>query len=107
MDSIALRLSPHGRLTIVDNDSEQQPDPELALRLRSAFGRGAGHGLLLLGLDEAGSPLPPVFSWWREFGARYVTTLCALHENDASKGSIRIAPPSVGDLEALAGSAHL
>jgi len=38
--------------------------------LRDAFERGPGHGLLWLGTGEAGTALPPVYSYWREFGAR-------------------------------------
>ncbi len=37
-----------------------------------SFARGAGHGLLQLGAGEAGTALPPVFGYWREFGARFV-----------------------------------
>jgi hypothetical protein len=48
-------------------------DPALAQRLRNAFDRGTGHGLLQLGADEVGTALPPVFSYWREFSASYVT----------------------------------
>ncbi len=51
-------------------------EPELARRLQNAFARGSGHGLLQLGASEVGVALPPVFSYWREFGARYVTALC-------------------------------
>jgi len=51
---------------------------ERGSRLETAFVRGPGHGLLCLGVDEIGTALPPVLSYWREFGARYVTALCAL-----------------------------
>ena len=47
-------------------------------QLEQAFARGPGHGLLPLGADEVGTALPPVLSYWRDFGARYVTALCAL-----------------------------
>ena len=53
-------------------------DSVRAGRLEQAFVRGSGHGLLYLGADEVGTALPPVLSYWREFGARYVTALCAL-----------------------------
>jgi non-specific serine/threonine protein kinase len=53
-------------------------EPEQGSRLEQAFVRGCGHGLLCLGADEVGTALPPVLSYWRELGARYVTALCAL-----------------------------
>ena len=78
-----LCLTPHGRLVLVSDAGAQPLDAGLAERLQKAFERGSGHGLLLLGADEAGTTLPPVFAWWREFGARYVTALCAQQESDA------------------------
>jgi non-specific serine/threonine protein kinase len=50
---------------------------DLVHRLVTAFGRGAGHGLLQLGAGEVGTALPPVLGYWRELGARYVTAVCA------------------------------
>src|SRR6202044_3491917 len=76
MDGVALCLTPHGRLVIVPDSNTQALDPGLGERLQKAFERGSGHGILLLGIDEAGATLPPVFAWWREFGARYVTAVC-------------------------------
>ncbi len=74
MDQLA--LTPHGRLALVEDPDAPPLDLELAQRLRNAFERGSGHGLLQLGAAEAGAPLPPAFSYWREFGAGYVTALC-------------------------------
>jgi non-specific serine/threonine protein kinase len=51
---------------------------EQGARLQEAFARGAGHGLLRLGLDEIGAALPPLLSYWREIGTLYATALCAL-----------------------------
>ena len=68
-----------------------------------AFARGSGHGLLLLGLDEAGTTLPPVFTWWREFGARYVTALCT--QAAMAQHKVRFAAPSMQELEEIALSA--
>jgi non-specific serine/threonine protein kinase len=72
----ALCLTPHGRLVVTPDAGAQPLDAGLAARLLKAFERGSAHGLLLLGVDEAGTMLPPVFAWWREFGARYVAALC-------------------------------
>ena len=105
MDGAALCLTPHGRLVIVSDAGAQQLDGGLAERLQQAFERGSGHGLLLLGVDEAGTTLPPVFAWWREFGARYVTALCTQLESDTAHHKIRVAAPSHEDLEGIALSA--
>jgi superfamily II DNA or RNA helicase len=69
-------LTPHGRLILTEDRDASALEPELARRLQNAFARGSGHGLLQLGASEVGVALPPVFSYWREFGARYVTALC-------------------------------
>jgi non-specific serine/threonine protein kinase len=92
MDQLA--LTPHGRLTLVDDADAPPLDPEPAQRLRNAFERGSGYGLLQLGAAEAGAALPPVFSYWREFGAGYVTALCT--QPDA-----RVPAPSAAELERL------
>jgi superfamily II DNA or RNA helicase len=76
-------LTPHGRLTLIQEDDAPALDPHLAQRLQDAFARGSGHGLLQLGAGEAGTVLPPVFSYWREFGARYVTDLCTQPDTKA------------------------
>jgi superfamily II DNA or RNA helicase len=105
MDGVALCLTPHGRLVIVSDAGAQQLDAGLVERLQQAFERGSGHGLLLLGVDEAGTTLPPVFAWWREFGGRYVTALCTRMESDTEQHKVRVAAPSDEELEGIALSA--
>jgi hypothetical protein len=103
--SLAPVLTPHGRLTLVDSADAPFLNPELAERLRNAFERGSGHGLLQLGAAEAGAALPPVFSWWREFGASYVTALCTQPDGDAVGNSaprkVRVPAPPVEELDRL------
>ena len=64
--SLAPVLTPHGVLTV---RRDVRAEPELGARLEKAFAAGPGHGLLCLGADEVGTALPPVLSYWREFGA--------------------------------------
>jgi superfamily II DNA or RNA helicase len=71
-------LNPHGVLALRRAAETAVSGPEPGARLEQAFARGAGHGLLSLGADELGTTLPPVLSYWRELGTRYVTALCAL-----------------------------
>jgi non-specific serine/threonine protein kinase len=85
MDQLA--LTPHGRLALVEDPDAPPLDLQLAQRLRKAFERGSGHGLLQLGAAEAGAPLPPAFSYWREFGAGYVTALCTRSDAEAVPAS--------------------
>ncbi len=78
--ALTLLLTPQGHLLLVlDSDGAGLP-ADLQQRLADSFARGSGHGLLHLGGAEMGSVLPPVFAWWREFAARYVTALCATPE---------------------------
>ena len=97
------RLTPHGRLALARADDAVELESGLARRLGEAFARGAGHGLLRLGAAEVGQVLPPVFSYWRELGARYVTALCT--KPDVEEDRVGIPPPSAEELEALAGAA--
>ncbi|MBP8286085.1 MAG: DEAD/DEAH box helicase [Rhodoferax sp.] len=88
-DTVTLLLTPSGHLLL-------QPDVDgfavavgLQQDLVDAFDRGAGHGLLFLGTTQVGTVLPPIFAWWRDFSARYVTALCAT----AGEGDAVIAAP--------------
>jgi non-specific serine/threonine protein kinase len=105
MDAAALCFTPHGQIVFVGDAGAPHLSASLAERLQKAFERGSGHGLLLLGLNEAGTVLPPVFAWWREFGARYITALCTHQENDATRRTVRTAVPSDEELEGIARSA--
>ena len=96
-------LTPHGRLVLAPADDALELESALADRVRQAFARSAGHGLLRLGAAEVGQVLPPVFGYWREFGSRYVTALCTRPEVEESRSEV--PPPSEEDLEALASAA--
>src|ERR1035438_478460 len=78
MDTVflGLVLTPQGHLILAPQSDAPSLETVLAERLQDAFQRGSGHGLLQLGAAETRTTLPPVFSYWREFGARFVTTLC-------------------------------
>jgi non-specific serine/threonine protein kinase len=113
MDPVLLApvLTPHGHLSLAQEDDALALDAEVAQRLQETFVRGAGHGLLQLGAGEVGTALPAVFSYWREFAARYVTALCT-HTSlsaDASgtKSVEAVAPPPDAELERLAMAAPL
>lgn len=104
MTILAPALTPHGRLSIAEANEGLALDPVQAACLKSAFAKGAGHGLLCLGADEVGSRLPPELSYWRDFAARYVAALCALPGIGEDDGGVKPAlpPPADEDLRALA-----
>jgi len=107
MDTVALSLSltPHGRLALTHDADAFELDAKLAEGLRHALELGSGHALLWLGTDAAGVALPPVHSYWRDFGARYLTTLCTRQESDRTETRPHIAPPPGEELERLASAA--
>jgi superfamily II DNA or RNA helicase len=100
---LGLRLAPHGHLSIESMVDAPELDPRTAAGLTDAFGRGSGYGLLQLGAGEVGQVLPPTFTWWRSFAARYVTSLC-LHagSGDAASSPPDVPAPTAAELAALA-----
>jgi K+-transporting ATPase ATPase A chain len=76
-DDAGTRLTPHGLLTLRQTAHAPALEPDQGLRPEKAFLRGSGHGLLWLGADEVATVRPPVLSYWREIGMRYMTALCA------------------------------
>src|SRR5260221_632630 len=104
MDPVTLVpiLTPHGHLNLVHEEDAPALDPQLARRLRDAFTRGSGHGLLQLGAGEAGVTIPPAFSWWRGFGAHYVTALCPFPGTGASPEKASVPPPTSAEPDSLA-----
>ena len=76
MSRLGLRLTPHGRLSVEDQDDAPDIDAAASIRLIDAFARGTGYGLVWLGAAEVGQALPPLFVWWRDFAALYVGSLC-------------------------------
>ncbi|MES2946405.1 MAG: SNF2 helicase-associated domain-containing protein, partial [Pseudomonadota bacterium] len=95
--NLALQLSPRGRLLALPQTDAPLLADKTAAELTQAFARGTGHGLLQLGTASVGQVLPPVWGWWRDFAASYVTALCALPE---AAEAFTVALPAIGQLEA-------
>ncbi|HTW42744.1 MAG TPA: SNF2 helicase-associated domain-containing protein, partial [Solirubrobacteraceae bacterium] len=70
----------------------------VAARLEAAFARGAGHGLLQLGLAEARSRLPADLAFWRGLAMGFVAACCRAGETSPPE-------PSGEELARLAGEA--
>jgi superfamily II DNA or RNA helicase len=100
--SLVPALTPHGHLVLTGDRDAPALDSDLAQRLQNAFARGAGHGLLQLGAGEVGTVIPPVFSYWRELAARYVTAVCTQPDWESSPREARVPPPSEAELDSLA-----
>ena len=112
VSALALILTPHGRLLLASDETDASVlTPDLSHRLQQSFSRGSGYGLIQLGAGEVGIALPPVYRYWREFGARYVTAVCTLSgaaadvESDKSPANQAIPPPSTEELETIAAAA--
>ncbi|HZA34845.1 MAG TPA: DEAD/DEAH box helicase [Vicinamibacterales bacterium] len=99
-----LSLTPRGHLlfTVQEEDAASLSVP-LVHRLETAFGRGSGHGLFELGAGEVGTALPADLSYWRDFGARFVTTVCT-HPDLTATDTI-IPTPALDELEGLVAAA--
>ena len=94
-------LTPHGHLVLAPaSDAHALPD-DLQRRVEQAFRRGAGYGLLDLGLREVGTALPPIYAFWRDFAARYVTTLCMSEAASDSESPPAVGLPSREEIDAL------
>src|SRR5258707_9712785 len=93
MSRLGLRLTPHGRLSVEDQDDGADIDAAASIRLIDAFARGTGYGLVWLGAAEVGQALPPLFVWWRNFAALYVGSLC-LHASGL-EAEERVKLPSI------------
>jgi superfamily II DNA or RNA helicase len=99
---LALILTPHGRLMLAHESVAPPLEAALARRLQDAFARGSGHGLLQLGAGEAGTALPAPYSYWSEFGARYVTALCTRPDIDTALKKAHVPKPPEGHFEWMA-----
>src|SRR5215468_8386693 len=95
-------LTPHGLLILRESGEASGLDRERGSGLEKAFARGCGHGLLWLGANEVGTALPPVLSYWRELGTRYVTALCAVPGIGESFNKPRVEAPADGQLDQMA-----
>ncbi|MGO9112050.1 MAG: DEAD/DEAH box helicase [Thermoguttaceae bacterium] len=96
-----LALTPSGRITLrqtVDSP-ETQPGGQLN-RVAKAFGTSQGEGLFWLATERFEGPLPPAFSYWRDFAVSYLTALCHTPEI-ASLELEEIPPPTQAELATL------
>ena len=101
---LALALTPARALVLREAADAAELDAALAGRIRAAWARGAGHGLLHLGAAEAETPLPAELAFWRDLGRLFVTRLCAQPDLEAERRRLHVPVPD-GELAALAAAA--
>ena len=95
--SIVPVLAPSGRLKLQSAEGAAELPLQQAARLYREFARGSGHGLLSLGLDDVGIPLPPSLAYWRQLATRYMAAVCALP--DIADSTVKPAVPHLPDAE--------
>ena len=59
--------------------------------MAKVFGISQGEGLFLLATERFEGPLPPAFSYWREFAVGYLTALC--HTPEIAGLELEPTPP--------------
>ena len=90
---LVLALTPGGGLVLREDGDPAPLEAAVAERIRGAFARGAGHGLLDLGAALADAPLPPVLAFWRDVGRTFVGHLCALPDLEAHRKRLSVPFP--------------
>jgi len=95
-------LTPQGHLRLTQSDDAPALPADVGARLQAAFARGTGHGLFQLGAGEVDTVLPPLFGYWRDFAARYVTAICGVRDIGDGRALAEIPPPPAEILQSLA-----
>jgi SNF2-related domain/SNF2 Helicase protein/Helicase conserved C-terminal domain len=100
-----LALSPVGAVYLEAGPGEHDsPAPAAAERIRQAFERGGGHGLLQLGAAELGTSLPASLTFGRELGHLFMARLTAVPNLAQDWHSVELPAPGT-ELEWLAAAA--
>ncbi len=85
--ALTLVLFPQGALSLEDTTSSLALDAGAAGRIKEAFARGEGYGLLALGL-VTDTPLPPDLAFWRNFACRFIAARCHADAGETASPSI-------------------
>ena len=105
LEPVALSLSPNGHVLLRAAFSDEPAlDASVAQRICNAFEVGESAGLLHLGAVEVATPLPPAFSFWRDFARLFVASLCRTPEIETQRERVEV-PIRRAELETLSRSA--
>jgi non-specific serine/threonine protein kinase len=102
--SWTLTVSPNGALHVAPVGRGDALAGDEFPRIRAAFERGAGAGLLHLGAVEVTATLPLELAYFRDFGRLFVTRFCGLPGSSARRGNVEVPVPEA-DVEAFARAA--
>jgi len=94
------RLTPAGRLHLVEGDNAAAAAEILTRRVAAGFSSSAAEGLFALAAEKPNAPPAPAFSFWRDFACRYMTRLCRTPES-AARQIDPIEPPVESELSAM------
>ena len=95
---------PAGSISKLADGETDMPAPAVAGRIRKAFERGSGHGLLQLGAVELGSALSASLGFGREFGHLFMARYTAVPMLAEDWATIDLPVPEA-ELERLAAAA--
>ena len=85
--ALATVVTPRSALRLERTETAVPLDDAVAARLEAAFARGAGHGLLQLGLAEARSRLPADLAFWHGLAMGFVAARCRAGETQPPEPS--------------------
>jgi non-specific serine/threonine protein kinase len=96
-----LALTPSGRIVLRSTADSPAAETEGQFgRATKAFANGQAEGLFSLATERFEGPLPPAFSFWRDFAVAYLTALC--HTPEVAGLELEPIPPPVsGELATL------
>jgi superfamily II DNA or RNA helicase len=101
---LELGISPTGRIHLeAAPGNAGLPAPAAVARIRQAFERGGGSGLLHLGASELSSALPPSLAFGRDLAHLFMTHLCAVPDLAQQWGAVQIPAPRPELAQLLAG----
>ncbi|MBN1844648.1 MAG: DEAD/DEAH box helicase [Sedimentisphaerales bacterium] len=96
-----LTLTPAGRLLFREGEVEGMEAIDAWMRrVALAFSSSDSKGLFSLAATKPDAPLPPSFSFWRDFACRYLTQLCRTPES-AGNRLAPMDPPSEAELATM------
>ncbi len=97
-------LSPTGRVHLASSWQDEKVDIKIGKRLKVAFSKGSGSGILHLGLREVDSKLNPSLSFWRELGQLFLKQVCTIPEAEKLTKKLNVDIPQ-SEIENLVFSA--
>ena len=104
--SLKILISPSGQLHLAEDSTQTSAlSPRARRRIEQAFALDQGTGVLQLGAAELKTELPISLAFFRSFGQRFMTALCARADLEAKRERVDVAPPTAEALSTWSRSA--